>query len=48
MSDPWGTCDAGSRLNFQGNTDPSSRRFDRGKCIGTIDQRHLFQFVGRD
>src|SRR5262245_22815394 len=43
ISDPWGTSDAGSRLNFQGYTDPYNRRFDRGNCtIGTIDQRHLF------
>jgi hypothetical protein len=43
ISDPWGTSDAGSKLNFQGYTNPDNRRFDRGNCtIGTIDQRHLF------
>jgi hypothetical protein len=43
ISDPWGTSDAGSTLNFQGYTDPDNRRFDRGNCsIGTVDQRHLF------
>src|SRR5207237_2699282 len=40
ISDPWGTSDAGSKLNFQGYTNPDNRRFDRGNCtIGTIDQR---------
>jgi hypothetical protein len=43
ISDPWGTSDAGSKLNFQGYTNPDNRRFDRGNCtIGTIDQHHIF------
>jgi hypothetical protein len=43
ISDPWGTSDAGSKLNFQGYTNPDNRRFDRGNCtVGTTDQRHIF------
>ena len=43
ISEPWGTSDAGSSINFQGYTNPDNRRFDRGNCtLGTTDRRHLF------
>jgi hypothetical protein len=43
ISDPWVT--TGGVLGNQSYTNPDNRRFDRGNCsIGTIDQRHLFNF----